>query len=455
MLMWKISPLKRGVKTFSFFAFFQLAALNMLEAQLVWTPASSISLPGNNALSPQVCVTQKGYANVVWSRANGSNFVVETSVAKIGGDWSSPFRLSYLGQNAFFPVIATDNNGNTTALWSRANGTNYVIQADSKPSHQNWSAPLSISGTGPVHGDAVKPQIGVDPQGLHVAIWHKDNGINNVIQCAQKRGNGAWDKPINLTTANPNGLGDINPQIAIDNNSNAIAVWINDSTLTLRGATRAASGKWSVPFDISAAGNLISSPTVGYDGKANVSVAWTRHDGQTYIVQTASKSAKGIFSAPVNLSLPGQDAIQPQLAVDASGNKVVVWHRFDGTNTIVQASIQPVRGYWSIPVDLSLPGQDASDPQVQIDGSGNIIVIWKRSDGSNFIIEATQSVIGSSSWTTPVALSNPGEDAMTPQLALSSTGNAVVAWQRSDGSNSIIQAAFGLTSVGGKKNKNN
>ena len=451
--MWKLNIFKQRVKTLSFIAIFQLIAINGLEAQLVWSPPANLSLPGNNALSPKVCITPEGYANVVWSRSNGANFVVQTTVAKIGKNWSSPFKLSYIGQNAFFPVVATDKNGNTIALWSRANGTNYVIQADSKASHQDWSAPVSISGSGPAHGDAIKPQIGLDPQGLHIAIWHKDNGINNVIQCAQKTASGIWAKPINLTTANPAGIGDIEPQIAIDNNSNAYAVWINDSTSTIRAAARFSNRKWSAPFDLSAPGNPISSPGVAIDANKNVTVVWTRSDGVNYIVQAVSKNANGQWCLPANISIPGENAIQPQLAVDSLGNKVVVWHRFDGANTIVQASIEVVGGNWSYPVDLSLAGQDASDPQVAIDASGNIIVIWKRSDGSNFIIESSQSVMGGTSWSTPVELSSPGQDAMTPQLALSSSGNAVVVWQRSDGANSIIQASFGINnSTVGKKN---
>ncbi|MGH4010069.1 MAG: hypothetical protein ACRDTH_18265, partial [Pseudonocardiaceae bacterium] len=42
--------------------------------------------------------------------------------------------------------------------------------------------------------------------------------------------------------------------------------------------------------------------------------------------------------APVDLSADGQDASGPQVAVDAQGNVVAVWYRFNGTNWTVQAA---------------------------------------------------------------------------------------------------------------------
>src|SRR6185503_7390520 len=45
------------------------------------------------------------------------------------------------------------------------------------------------------------------------------------------------------------------------------------------------------------------------------------------------------FLSAINLSAGGQDAFEPQIAVDSSGNYLAVWTRYDGTNTRIQAQM--------------------------------------------------------------------------------------------------------------------
>jgi hypothetical protein len=37
--------------------------------------------------------------------------------------------LSAAGQDAGFPEVTVDEQGNAIAVWSRSNGTNYIVQA--------------------------------------------------------------------------------------------------------------------------------------------------------------------------------------------------------------------------------------------------------------------------------------------------------------------------------------
>ena len=142
------------------------------------------------------------------------------------------------------------------------------------------------------------------------------------------------------------------------------------------------------------------------------------------------------------LSDPGQNASGPQVAVDNDGDAVFTWERFDGADQRVQAQARSAAGTLSAVQDLSDPGQNAFDPQVAVDADGDAVFTWVRSDGANNLVEArTRSAAGAlRPFTT---LSDPGQHAEVPQVAVDADGDALVAWERDDGAFSRIQASAG------------
>ena len=96
---------------------------------------------------------------------------------------------------------------------------------------------------------------------------------------------------------------------------------------------------------------------------------------------------------------------------------------------------------WLAPVDLSAAGQNAFAPQVASDAQGNAVAVWERSDGTNTIIQAAARPAASGAWQSPVDLSAAGQNSFAPQVAFDPQGNAVAVWERFNGSNYIVQAA--------------
>ena len=113
-------------------------------------------------------------------------------------------------------------------------------------------------------------------------------------------------------------------------------------------------------------------------------------------------------STPLSISSTISD--QPDISVDSAGNIVVIWQSFDGNNYVIQASALPVNGSWSTPVTLSSSGNDAENPIIDHDSSGNVVAVWSRYDGSNSVIQSAQLPIGGS-WSTPVNISASGGNA--------------------------------------------
>lgn len=434
---WKITTLLPWCLTVIILSY----PIAILEGTL-WSTPVNLSLSGTNAVCPKIAVDFEGNAVAIWSRYDGNHYVIQSSKLKMGQNWSTPTVLSQVGQNAFFSNVSTNLAGDTIAAWSRFDGTNYIIQVVQKNFGGQWTNPVNLSLSNTLSNeDSILPQIGYDANGNATVIWQKNNNNHYTIQAATKKMCCPWSAPITLTTIEPSGIGCTNPQIAIDPFRASLAVWINQSHSTIQFAEKQLNLNWTAPINLSSPGNGLSSPQIKTDFFGNITVVWSESDGSNQIIYSTHREGIGAWSSPLALSLPGGDALAPQLAIDVQGNAVAVWQRSNGQNTIIECSTKKLGSAWSTPVALSLLGQDASQPQVAISRNYTISAIWKRSDGTNFIIEMTNKTVNGS-WSTPIELSQSGQDANDPQLAIDLLGNVYTIWQRSNGATSIIQSSI-------------
>jgi hypothetical protein len=80
-------------------------------------------------------------------------------------------------------------------------------------------------------------------------------------------------------------------------------------------------------------------------------------------------------------------AYTPSLALDSSGNPVVAWHESDGS--VVNIYVQRFDGTNWVPVGTgglsgsSAASSNALNPSLALDSSGNPVVAWHEYDGSN------------------------------------------------------------------------
>jgi hypothetical protein len=188
-----------------------------------------------------------------------------------------------------------------------------------------------------------------------------------------------------------------------------------------------AAAAWTAPVTISAPGQDAPDPQVAVDRFGNAVFTWQQFNGNRHRIQARALSAAGVLSPIQTLSGSGQDAFVPQVAVDPQGDAVFTWRRFDGTNWRIQARARSAAGALGPVQTLSAAGQDAFGPEVGIDGAGNAVFTWQRFDGSHRRIQArvrsAAGVLG------PIqTLSAAGHGAQHPQIAVNRGGQAVVTW---------------------------
>src|SRR3954464_12567208 len=96
---------------------------------------------------------------------------------------------------------------------------------------------------------------------------------------------------------------------------------------------------------------------------------------------------------------------------------------------------------WSPVQVLSAPGEDATSPAVAVSSRGEVITAWQRSDETHDRIEVAIRRPGGD-FEGPVMLSPPGSDAGLPKIAIDARGDALAVWERSDGTRSLVEGAL-------------
>ncbi len=210
-------------------------------------------------------------------------------------------------------------------------------------------------------------------------------------------------------------------------------------------AVAAPQGSWVPPASHTSAspvGALTPQITTAPNGTATA--VWRRRDSANSIIQAATRPPGGSFGAPVDLSASGRNATSPQITTAPDGAATAVWRRFNGSDFIIQAAIRPRGGTFRAPVDLSAPGQDADLPQITTAPDGTATSVWERSTrsiGYPDIIQAATRPPGGS-FGAPVDLTVARLNAYSPQIATAPDGTTTAVWIRfSDADGDIIQAA--------------
>ncbi len=246
------------------------------------------------------------------------------------------------------------------------------------------------------------------------------------LAVASPTGASPWTTATNLSEEGENAYA---PKVAVDGAGGAIVVWTrsNGSNDVVQAALKPAGEAWGKPVTLSEAGEEASEAQVAVDGAGDAIAVWARSNGSSDVVQAAVKPAGEPWGKPVTLSEAGQDASEPQVSVDPLGRAVAVWRRYNGSNYVVEAVEKPAGKPWGEPVTVSEAGQEASQPHVAVDAAGEATVVWRRYNGSDHVVQAAEAPAGEP-WSKPVTLSEAGQETYEPQVAVDGAGNASAVW---------------------------
>ena len=141
---------------------------------------NNLSATGRNAAEPRVAVDSDGRATVVWDRFDGSSFVVQARRTDSAGVPAAAIvDLSAVGRDAADPQVAISPGGVATVLWSRFDGSNFIVQRRDLLANGTLGSTQNLSVGGRTAGD---PVLAWGPGGTLAMAWRRFNGGGDLVQ---------------------------------------------------------------------------------------------------------------------------------------------------------------------------------------------------------------------------------------------------------------------------------
>ena len=300
-----------------------------------------------------------------------------------------------------------------------------------------WSSPQFLAPS-----QASMGQLVIDGNGNSLSVWQS----NGAIQVSSLPNNGTWAVSTLATPVQYQSFG--NPQIAIDQEGNAMAAWVSTTlnncgqwTTALMFSQKPCGGSWSTPTSIDNIGGWLSLGGLTFDPKGNAIVGWFNSQGDLGFTVSSSTLPKGSsrWGDANQISpffLPSNNIFA--LQSDASSNLVSMSASSSGT-FLYLFFLRPEEEYWSGPVTLAYGYENAivtpvlaySQGDVANSQAGVAAVVWIGSK-DNAVYANSFSLSGSSGGN-PSQLTSDGNINSNPAVTFDSNGNAVAVWGNDKG----------------------
>jgi hypothetical protein len=185
---------------------------------------------------------------------------------------------------------------------------------------------------------------------------------------------------------------------------------------------------------------LAADPDVALAANGDGLVAWSETIAGHSVVR--ARFLAGNIAAATTLSSSGESGL-PKVAFDGAANAIVVWAQYEnGRNDIWARRWSASSKTWAAPLRLSDANAvaDANVPDVALDAAGNAIVVWHQGDGRTNHFDAWSATYAATpnAWTAPALLSNGIDSAADPHVALNAGGKGIAAWEQEQGDGTMV-----------------
>jgi hypothetical protein len=236
------------------------------RAAAAWNRAADVPNASLNS-SIRLVLDSNDSAILVWDDMGGVTRVARYIPS--AGAWSQPFALAGRG----LANIAVDRSGNATVMWTRIDGATATIEASHYAAAAGtWSALSGASIGAPGALAITAPAVASDEAGNTIAVWEWFDGLQWTVQSATYRAFiNSWTVIQQLRMPENESRRSASPQVGVDASGSTTVVWSDYSLSSVESARRGPDGNWAMK---TLAASASHSPALAVDGTGNVVVAW-------------------------------------------------------------------------------------------------------------------------------------------------------------------------------------
>ncbi|MBN2041649.1 MAG: hypothetical protein JW864_16555 [Spirochaetes bacterium] len=295
---------------------------------------------------------------------------------------------------------------------------------------KSWRTPEPVESYN--GGTATSPKVAADGSGNIIAVWKQRNfaGITDILSNRYVPGTG-WGASELIESDDTGDAG--SPVISINNDGKAAAAWLQyDTTYDNVWVNRySPESGWETAELIEAEDDGYAyKPSVAIDNSGNTVVVWRHHDNSTTRDNVLSSfchygdSWQPQFIEAIESTI--YNGFDPVVAFDNEGNAVAVWKQWDSTYSNIYAN-RYVSGFgWGGQVEIDSDTETAGSPQVAVNKDGIAVAIWLQ--GNNVWGNYYEPGTG---WQTAGLLETDAGGTLSPHVAIDSDGNAIAVWEQS------------------------
>ena len=284
-----------------------------------------------------------------------------------------------------------------------------------------WRAPVKVSDT---PGSSYNPVIATDSSGGVHLVWAGEGEGQFNSEIYYRQGDGvSWASTINVSHSLTNSY---SPDMAIDIEGKVHVVWTEYIANVYEIYYSQGDGtSWSEPRNISDTGAWSREPAIATDSYGYVHVAWAEGS-----VSGSDEVYYGwwngtAWSAPLNLSRTPGPSANPDITLDVTDLIHVVWDNLDDDSWEIYYS----RGrgaFWSTPINISHTPGASYMPKIAADSRGYIHVVFLEDSGDNFKVCYIKG--DGTIWSLPAVISDPAQDSFDPDMDIDYENNIHVLW---------------------------
>ncbi len=184
----------------------------------------------------------------------------------------------------------------------------------------------------------------------------------------------------------------------------------------------AAAAAWLEPTTLSGLDANGGYPAVAVNDSGQAVVVWSVKVAGEYAVYASSRQSNDTWTAGVPISGTSAEGMAQAVAMNAAGKAVAVWSRLTGGHWVMETATRQPNGNWSAAAPLSELDEDSSSPAVAVNGSGDAVAGWVRFDGT---VQASVR-LGAAGWAPHDDLGIADVGFGAPQVAIDPDGSAVL-----------------------------